>query len=128
MPKYAPLIYAPTDGEPAPEDPAARVPRWREYNKRLLDARVVGASEQLYRVEAATTVRERDHQSQIINGPATSSEEFLAGYYVLDCADLDEALEYARAVPLIDYGSVEIRPVLQRSESLAPELPQAAPA
>lgn len=126
MSKYALLIYAPAEGGPSADERAGRVPLWRAYNQTLIDAGVVLASQELDGVEAATTVRERDRKIQIIDSPAATSEEFLAGYYILECRDLDDALACARAVPLADYGSVEVRPVLPSSESLAPEVPQAA--
>ncbi|MDQ6776399.1 MAG: YciI family protein [Actinomycetota bacterium] len=45
-------------------------------------------------------------------GPCAVTKEFLAGSYVLECADLDEALHHARRIPLIRYGSVDVRPVM----------------
>ena len=45
------------------------------------------------------------------DGPLATTKEILAGYYLLDCADLDEAISWARQLPIADYGSIELRPV-----------------
>ena len=63
-------------------------------------------------MDAATTVRVRDEETEIIDGPFAVTKEFLVGYYLLECADLDEALKHAARVPLARYGSVEVRPVM----------------
>jgi hypothetical protein len=49
----------------------------------------------------------------VTDGPHAETKEFLGGYYIIDAADLDEAIEIARGVPLNDGGSVEIRPVVE---------------
>ena len=69
-------------------------------------------------VESATTVRVRDDETEITDGPFAVTKEVLAGYYVLDCADLDEALRQAARLPIARYGSVEVRPVMRAEEWL----------
>jgi hypothetical protein len=64
-------------------------------------------------VDVATTVRERDEVTEIVDGPFAVTKEFLAGYYALQCADLDEALRHARRIPVRRYGSVEVRPMME---------------
>ncbi|MDQ4119355.1 MAG: YciI family protein [Actinomycetota bacterium] len=59
----------------------------------------------------ATTVRVRDGAAITIDGPFAETREQLAGYYLLDCRDLDEALELAARCPLAAEGSIEVRPV-----------------
>ena len=56
---------------------------------------------------------ERGGDTEIVDGPFAVTKEFLAGYYLLDCADLDEALRHAQRVPLRRYGSVEVRPLME---------------
>jgi hypothetical protein len=63
-------------------------------------------------VDAATTVRVRNDETEILDGPFAVTKEFLVGYFLLECADLDEALKQAARVPLARYGSVEVRPVM----------------
>ncbi len=60
----------------------------------------------------ATTVRVRDGKTVTTDGPFAETKEVLGGFYVLDCKDLDEALEYARMIPDAQNGAVEVRPVM----------------
>ena len=61
----------------------------------------------------AKTVRVRKHKKMIIDGPFAETKEQLAGIYVLDCKDRDEAIELATRIPDALFGSIEIRPVMQ---------------
>ncbi len=61
----------------------------------------------------ATTIRVRNGKTLITDGPFAETKEQLAGFYVLNCKDLDEAIEMAARVPDALSGSVEIRPVLE---------------
>ena len=67
----------------------------------------------LHGTETATTVRVRDGETQIIDGPFAETREFLAGYYLLRCPDLEAALDHASRLPHLAYGSAEIRPVME---------------
>jgi hypothetical protein len=112
MAKYMLLLYR---GEPSPqelEEREAEKPLWVEFNQSLRDAGLLISSDPLYPVDTATTVRVRDDETEIFDGPFAVTKEFLVGYYLLECADLDEALKQAARVPLARYGSVEVRPVL----------------
>ena len=64
-------------------------------------------------VTTATTVRVRDGETLTTDGPFAETKEQLGGYYLLDCKDLDQAIEYAAKIPSARIGSVEIRPVLK---------------
>jgi len=59
----------------------------------------------------ATTVRVRDGQTMLTDGPAAELKEQVGGYTLVECADLDEALKYAAMIPAARAGSVEVRPV-----------------
>ena len=61
----------------------------------------------------ATTIRVRDGKTLITDGPFAETKEQLAGFYILDCKDLDEAIALATKIPDVLHGSVEIRPVLE---------------
>jgi hypothetical protein len=61
-------------------------------------------------VADATTVRVRDGRLALTDGPFAESKEQMAGYDIIDCADLDEAIEIASKHPVARFGSVEIRP------------------
>lgn len=60
---------------------------------------------------SATTVSVRDGRTLITDGPFVETHEHLGGYYVLDCQDLDEALELAALCPMAERGSIEVRPL-----------------
>jgi hypothetical protein len=61
---------------------------------------------------AATTIRVRDGKTLTTDGPFVETREGLAGFYIIDCKDLDEAIEIASKIPVAREGSVEIRPVI----------------
>lgn len=67
----------------------------------------------LHKTSTATTVRVRDGERLVSDGPFAETKEQLNGFYVLDCADLDEALVYAAKIPHALSGSVEIRPLFE---------------
>jgi len=69
--------------------------------------------EPLQPTTTAKTVRIRRGQTLITDGPFAETKEQLAGSYVLNCKDLDEAIEMATRIPDAVYGSIEIRPVME---------------
>ncbi len=71
------------------------------------------AAEALQPVETATTVRVRDGQLSVTDGPFAETKEQLAGFYLLEARDLNEAIQAAGKIPPAREGSIEIRPVRQ---------------
>ena len=69
------------------------------------------AGEALQPVTTATTVRIRDGQAMTTDGPFAETKEALGGFYIIEAADLDEALELAAGCPAATYGSIEVRPI-----------------
>jgi hypothetical protein len=67
-------------------------------------------------VEQATTVRVRDGALQVTDGPFTESKEWIAGFDVLECADLDEAINIAAKHPMAYTGRLELRPIWPMDE------------
>jgi hypothetical protein len=106
--QYMCLLYAPVEDD---VDRTDELPRWFEVTDRLRAAGVLVANAPLLGAETATTVRLRDRDVQLTDGPFATTKETLAGFYLLECADLDEALRYAALLPIAAYGSVEVRPV-----------------
>ncbi len=90
----------------------AEIPLWDQVNASLRDAGVLVAQAPLHSVETATTVRVRGDETELTDGPFAVTKEVLAGYYVLDCADLDEVIRHAARLPWARYGSVEVRPIV----------------
>ncbi len=62
----------------------------------------------------ATTVRVRDGETLVTDGPFAESKEALGGYFLLECGSFDEALDWAARIPGAEHGAVEVRPVLRR--------------
>jgi hypothetical protein len=114
MSQFMLLLYAePTDDPVEQERRDSEMPLWIELYESLREQGVLVSTGRLYPVDVATTVREREDVTEIVDGPFAVTKEFLAGYYLLDCADLDEALRHAQRVPLRRYGSVEVRPLME---------------
>ena len=116
MPQYMLLIYNPVEGRPSPEEMAAEMPKWGSYTQSLQDAGLFVAGDALQGVDVATTVRVRDGEKQFTDGPFAETREHLGGYYILECPDLDTALEHAARAPSARWGSIEVRPVWDMSQ------------
>ena len=113
MPKYMLLMYHPSDQSyvPPPEVLQAERPKWAQFAQDLHEAGAFVSNHGLQSPDSATTVRVRDGQAQNTDGPFAETKELLGGYFVIEVADLDAALEWAQKVPSVAYGAVEIRPV-----------------
>jgi hypothetical protein len=71
----------------------------------------------LEHVEAAKTVRIRDHKMSITDGPFAETKEQLLGFILIDARDLDDAVQVAAKIPMASAGSIEVRPVLELEPS-----------
>ncbi len=117
--KYILSLIAPVEGGPAaqsPEEMQELMEGWNAYNREIVDAGVFVAGDALQPGETATTVEFKDSDRLVTDGPFAETKEQLGGYYVLNCADLDEALEWAKKVPIRDGNSVEVRPCMDLTE------------
>ena len=85
----------------------------------LKQAGVFLGGEGLQRTSTATTVRVRAGEPLLTDGPFAETREQLAGFYLLECADLDEAVRWASKVPSAAIGSVEVRPVITYEDRVA---------
>jgi len=118
MSQYMLLVY---EEEVDPADQAEReklTPILLEMHAGLREAGLLGSVRRLYPTESATSVRIRDGQTEITDGPFAVTKEVLAGYYLLECADLDEALKQAARMPMARWGTIEVRPVMPAEEWL----------
>jgi len=91
---------------------------WHDLNQeciagveRLTDQGNYVAGQALHPVESATTVRVRDEEVLISDGPFAETKEQLAGFYLLEARDLNEALQLASRIPPARFGTIEVRPV-----------------
>jgi hypothetical protein len=77
------------------------------------------ASEALQSVQSATTVRVRSGKTAITDGPFAETKEQLAGFYMIEAKDLNEAIELASKIPPARVGSIEVRPIRPIRETVA---------
>ena len=110
--KYALLIYGLPEFRDIPDDQLKSVVG--EYEA-ILDAPGVLDGMQLQDTESATTVRVRNGEALLSDGPFVDAKEYLGGLYVLEADDLDAATAIAARVPAARMGgAVEVRPILER--------------
>lgn len=96
----------------APEDMAAQMQLWTDYTAWLQGKGWMLHGEALEPTASATTVRAAGGTPMTVDGPFAETKEQLGGYYAIDCANLDEAIEAASRIPSVATGgSVEIRPI-----------------
>jgi hypothetical protein len=109
--RYMLLIYdcdRPEPGDPGFEEALASVNAFADECRRR-GALVAG--DPLQPESTATTVAVRNGRTLITDGPFAETREHLGGYYILDCRNLDEALELAARCPMAAEGSIEVRPL-----------------
>ncbi len=121
MPRYAALLYAIEDpNEQDPEVWAKVMAEYTEFGEAAGAAGVIGGGEALQAIATATTVHVKGGAKGgdvvVTDGPFAETKEVLGGFYLLDCKDLDEALEWAAQIPAAWAGRVEVRPVIDFSE------------
>jgi hypothetical protein len=116
--RYMFSLFAEEGGweQASPEDMKAEMDRWQNFGREAVEAGVMVAGDGLQESATATTLRIQDQGEPIVSdGPFAETKEQLGGYYVLDCQDLDDALEWARKIPL-GSGAIEVRPVMDYGE------------
>ena len=95
-----------------PEQQAEAMQGWDAYTRATIDAGVHLGGEGLQPSSTATTVEiPQDGEPVVSDGPFAETKEQVGGYYLLDCRDLDDALAWAKRVPMPG-GTVEVRPVM----------------
>lgn len=94
-----------------PEESAASLAAYEVFMKKTADRGVLRGGERLRSTADATTVRVRNGEVLTTDGPFAETKEQLGGYFVVECADLDEAIDVAAAIPGAADGSIEVRPI-----------------
>jgi hypothetical protein len=113
--RYLCLIYGDESqwAKYSPQDQQAVGESYAKYTQDAQNAGVFEAGEGLQPTATATTVRVRNAKTSTTDGPFAETKEQLGGFYLLNCKDLDAAVEWASKIPGASGGSVEIRPVLE---------------
>jgi hypothetical protein len=110
--RYLLLIYTEeTDTQPPPEVRQAEMDAYAKVTREIHERGLYQAGEALEPTSTATTVRVRNGETLITDGPFAETKEALGGFYLIDAADLDEATEIAAKIPASWRGSVEVRPI-----------------
>jgi hypothetical protein len=118
MSQYMFLVYE-EEVEPAVQaEREKQLPMFVELHRSLREAGLLVDVGRLHSVQSATSVRVRDGETEIVDGPFAVTKEVLAGYYVLECADLDEALRLAARLPMAPWATIEVRPLMPADEWL----------
>jgi hypothetical protein len=112
--RYLLLLNSSQDGLPAPgtEEAATMEKDWGVATDAMGAAGVLIDCAPLAPSTASTTVRVRNGETLITDGPAAEIKEHLGGYAIVDCGDLDEALRWAASVPAARDASVIVRPIV----------------
>jgi len=110
--QYVLLIYTPELGDDVPPEAlAAEMSEYDAFTAHLRERGAMLAGEALDGVATATTVRVVDGRTVTTDGPFAETKETLGGFYLVEAADLDEAIAYAAMIPGARHGSIEIRPI-----------------
>ena len=117
--KYLFLLRTTDDGVPEPGTPAAEqmYAEWAGAISGMQAAGVLQECAPLHAASLATTVRVRDGETLLTDGPAAEIREQVGGYTLVDCADLDDALKWAATLPAARNCCVEVRAVIDTGRS-----------
>ena len=111
--QYLLLIYGSEAGmqSASKADIEQMVAAYGAYTEAMKKAGVLAGANRLQPTASASTVRVADGKSKVLDGPYAETKEQLAGYYLIDVPDLDEALSWAARCPGASFGAIEVRPV-----------------
>lgn len=104
--KYLCLVYLDKENWDSCPDPCCAA-----YAQELVERGKLLAGEPLHAVDSAMTVRMRNGELSVTDGPFAETKEMLAGFYMVDAKDLNEAIRIAADIPPAKHGSIEVRPV-----------------
>jgi hypothetical protein len=116
--QYMALIYADEEvwSTFSEAEREAAYERYRAFGREAEAAGVLAGGNELAATRDATTVRVRDEETLVTDGPYAEIKEALGGFYLLECDSMDEALDWASRIPGAHHGSVEVRPVYVNPE------------
>ena len=120
--QYALLIYTPEPTEDVPPEAIAEeMEGYNAFTEHLRERGAMKGGEALDSTATATTVRVVDGKTITTDGPFAETKETLGGFYLVEAADLDEAIRYAAMIPGASHGCIEVRPVWDYQVAGAPE-------
>ena len=119
MALYATLLYYPVDSYWTSAEELVFSPLYAEFGKAAAEAGVLRAGAALHPAESATAITVAGGEGgdlMVTDGPYAEAKEILGGFYLLEAADLDEAIRWAARIPAAWRGKVEVRPVFAMDE------------
>jgi hypothetical protein len=116
--QYLLMIYSDeaADAKRPAAEQDAEMKAYFAYTEDLKKAGAMVRGDALHPTSTATTVRVRGGRLTTTDGPFAETKEQLGGYYLLECKNLDEAIQWAAKIPTAANGSIEIRPVVDFSQ------------
>lgn len=113
--RYLMLIYwnEAVDNNMTTDEQEEQLTAYRAFTKEVMDREIFCAADALQSVATATTVRVRNEQTLLTNGPFAETKEHLGGFYMVDCETVEEVIELAAQIPHAKKGSIEIRPIFE---------------
>jgi hypothetical protein len=119
--KYLLMIYSDevADEAKSASQKQAEMQGYFSFTDEVRKANVYRAGEALHSTSTATTVRVRAGKIGATDGPFAETKEQLGGFYLLECENLDEAIQWAAKIPHASQGCIEIRPVVDFSQTAA---------
>src|SRR3954452_21707469 len=118
--RYALLIYV-APWESTPEQDAEVMAKYNNFSAEALAADVMRGGEALHEAKKATSVRVREGKVLVTDGPFAETKEEFGGFYLIEAANLDEAIRWAAKIPGAERGTVEVRPVADMSAAAESE-------
>jgi len=109
--RYALFVCADETEELSEDVVQERLKAFMRFQDDMESRGALVALQRLQPTSTSTKVRKRDGDLVVADGPFAETHEQIAGFYILECKDLDEALEFAARNPAAEFGTVEVRPV-----------------
>lgn len=117
MPHHMLLIYGDPSADTETEPPPNAFREWPEATRALADAGVLIEGDGLVPASEAVSIRHRDGDELVVDGPFAETKEVLLGYYLIDVPDRHAALGWAARMPMVHWGTVEVRAAMNSPAS-----------
>jgi hypothetical protein len=115
--RYALLIYV-EPWESTPEEDVAVMNEYNAFTRSAVAADVMRGGEALHEAKTATSVRVRNGETLVTDGPFAETKEEFGGFYLIEAPNLDEAIKWAAKIPGAVRGTIEVRPVVDFPDTL----------
>jgi hypothetical protein len=117
--KYLLMIYCDeaADAQKSPSEQEQEMGAYFTFTKEVEEAGALKGGEALHPSSTSTTVRVRNGKITTTDGPFAETKEQLGGYYLVECKNLDEAIQWASKIPHASQSAIEVRPVVDFSQT-----------